>query len=1498
MKQKTRKRIQGSISVLLIIILLPTMVLSALIVDTSRTNMARSMVSGAGDLAINSALADYDTILKDVYGLFAMSQAKTNEQLAAEIKEYFEDTLVSYGVTSEAEAGNYVDMVMGNFNELVSGTGSMEVSNFLNMEVASDFVVNKEAESGLDNPQILRKQIVDYMKYRAPVNFGLSFLDSVKAFTTVSDQSKVVLAQVGAQESLQPVTGGCRTVIDGIRAFDKTVLAINGGTQAVTGLTSSTDPEVVPIEKYHEQVDKYKAVWGENYRNINELNLIFLIKSPEVTDKYLSKMNYSANELLIGGDVNTAAMHTDNSGITVETTLADSYEAAAAQVQQQRDKLAGEPYHTLQANYRDTSFLDRLNLDTNKTAFAKREEAIAAFIQFEALLCNDTAKTSITYNEVKDTLEQLYILEKYQGNYMNLLGNAITEKKTERDQKKTELDNKGNEVNAARTALENGKEAKEAVQTTKKAWEDAESALSQAQTDLDDAKDALDAYTGKTNTTTYKNLKKDVESAQAAYDDAEEAEEDAKEAYEAAVAAAPSDEKIAQLEAALKARELEYGTLNAEYERLKQAVESLESIRNLAVNDYKNSISQYKAFTDAYQHDLELYEDYKSVAKQLIAKDAKAVKEQYLKIQGNIQKLSDDLKKIYDDLIMLNEAIVVYGHKVDAWEEANNNYVSANSADSFSKQNAADIASTDSQYNIDSLQRLLDYVKVLEQEYRNFYEYITDENYYKYGTAGIGTLESSEQVLSAVPEGIRTALPEIVTPEAAGGQLDSLYPSQTTPSIEIEKLTFVTDGVLPIQFLKYLNENFPEEEKNLTLKTEDDGSASDPKKEYDNLKGQMKEDKEGQEKIDSVDGNEYGYTFQTKGKLDKSKLPSNGKAQKEAGSESVSISEDSKGAINASDSLGKQGENLDNVLGNVGNVLEAGLENIYLVDYIFQNFSYNTLVQEQLVEGENLTTYPQVMALKSNAKLGDYRGSAKTLSNYNITGANNYLYGGEVEYILFGNKSPKTNVTYTKGSIYAIRFAFNCIFAFTDSEIRNTAMAAGLAVQAATMGFVPYQLVQAVLQLALAAAESAVDLDMMSKGLKVVVVKTRDTWSMSVSGAVGMLTDAAAAMAEEKISEAIGNAVEKVNEGINTVMEASAEELSGAVTSLADTVNNAAQSKGQEIVDGVFTELQSKIDELLNELQFVKFSELSEDGTTIVMTRAEVNGKIDAMFQELRSSVDGIVASYAGNPIGDAVMGEVSRKINDVISDVQTQINGIVSDAFLEAPPDVGGAICEAMLQIKYNVINIMQDSMNDLTDTIKRKVPESIAGLKEELKTYAQDCVTEAGEELTETAAAEVKKQITDSLNRFSNTYLKDAGKPEVNLGTGGTGAGKTTSPKVASMIKFGYKDYLMLLMFISVCVNDDAVLGRTADMIQLNLQNATGTPDKEGQVVFQHQKGKEFTLGEAKTYVSVQGSVKLDMLFLDMDFFNNLLKEDGADMGQQMDAVSTIQYKGVAGY
>ena len=74
MKEKTKKRIKGSISIFLVIIMVPMMCLSGLIVDGSRVELAKASMSSAGDLTMNSALANYDTVLKDVYGLFAMSQ--------------------------------------------------------------------------------------------------------------------------------------------------------------------------------------------------------------------------------------------------------------------------------------------------------------------------------------------------------------------------------------------------------------------------------------------------------------------------------------------------------------------------------------------------------------------------------------------------------------------------------------------------------------------------------------------------------------------------------------------------------------------------------------------------------------------------------------------------------------------------------------------------------------------------------------------------------------------------------------------------------------------------------------------------------------------------------------------------------------------------------------------------------------------------------------------------------------------------------------------------------------------------------------------------------------------------------------------------------------------------------------------------------------------------------------------------------------------------------
>ena len=111
-------------------------------------------------------------------------------------------------------------------------------------------------------------------------------------------------------------------------------------------------------------------------------------------------------------------------------------------------------------------------------------------------------------------------------------------------------------------------------------------------------------------------------------------------------------------------------------------------------------------------------------------------------------------------------------------------------------------------------------------------------------------------------------------------------------------------------------------------------------------------------------------------------------------------------------------------------------------------------------------------------------------------------------------------------------------------------------------------------------------------------------------------------------------------------------------------------------------------------------------------------------------------------------------------------------------------------------------------------------------------------------------------------------------------------------SLFKFGYKDYLMLLTYISICCNDSNVLLRTADTIQMNLQNAGDGAD------FTHKSGGSFLMSDARTYVSISASAKLDMFFMDLSIFaDQVTAEPGTEVAVGENGTEII-YKGLLGY
>ena len=80
---------RGAISVFLTLILVPVLIFSGIIVDISRLYAAKTVISGAGDLTMNAALARYDKQLKDSYGLITMADDPSSPSMKTYLEQSF-----------------------------------------------------------------------------------------------------------------------------------------------------------------------------------------------------------------------------------------------------------------------------------------------------------------------------------------------------------------------------------------------------------------------------------------------------------------------------------------------------------------------------------------------------------------------------------------------------------------------------------------------------------------------------------------------------------------------------------------------------------------------------------------------------------------------------------------------------------------------------------------------------------------------------------------------------------------------------------------------------------------------------------------------------------------------------------------------------------------------------------------------------------------------------------------------------------------------------------------------------------------------------------------------------------------------------------------------------------------------------------------------------------------------------------------------------------------
>ena len=188
------KRNEGAISIFLCIVLLVMLILAGVLVEGTRLNFSKTQVENALDSSSKSALANYNYKLKELYGLMALSD-DDEEILKDGIMYYLERTLMVKGVEDD-EKISLLDFF--GFN----GSENIPPLDLYDYRV-EDLKVN--AIYNLSEPEVLRAQILEYMKYRGPKALATGLMDKFMIFGGFKKQADVLNEKLDVDEQLTDI---------------------------------------------------------------------------------------------------------------------------------------------------------------------------------------------------------------------------------------------------------------------------------------------------------------------------------------------------------------------------------------------------------------------------------------------------------------------------------------------------------------------------------------------------------------------------------------------------------------------------------------------------------------------------------------------------------------------------------------------------------------------------------------------------------------------------------------------------------------------------------------------------------------------------------------------------------------------------------------------------------------------------------------------------------------------------------------------------------------------------------------------------------------------------------------------------------------------------------------------------------------------------------------------------------------------------------------------
>ena len=232
------KRGKGSISVFVTVIMVPVVFFIGFLVDLSRIKFCSNQAVMAADNYGEAILTDYDNLLKELYGLFALTQNHEGKEALDRLDDYVKE----YYMTSFQPNENRI-----NFGHLQDFTGTRAYEGWMpyqNAEVS--FEASPVEGATLDDPMVFNTQIGDFMKFRIVQTVGDDMEGIVQAIESVQNMDNNIAAVEKRDEITDKVSRVLEAAqdyyvqLEGLWQYPDYIKKINSvyaaGTNSVEGL--------------------------------------------------------------------------------------------------------------------------------------------------------------------------------------------------------------------------------------------------------------------------------------------------------------------------------------------------------------------------------------------------------------------------------------------------------------------------------------------------------------------------------------------------------------------------------------------------------------------------------------------------------------------------------------------------------------------------------------------------------------------------------------------------------------------------------------------------------------------------------------------------------------------------------------------------------------------------------------------------------------------------------------------------------------------------------------------------------------------------------------------------------------------------------------------------------------------------------------------------------------------------------------------------------------